>query len=532
MSSKTSHDPSPVPRKLPIGIQTLRSIREGGHYYVDKTAHVGRLVDEGSRYFLSRPRRFGKSLVVDTLAELFQGSEELFRGLAVHRRWDWSARHPVLKLDFAGGDFSTTERLEAEVREQLASCEESAGIEARPTSDTGGDPAPARLRRLVRDLHAAGGSPVVVLVDEYDKPILDNLRRPDVARSNRDFLSGLYGTFKACDADIRFLMLTGVSKFSKVNLFSGLNNLEDITLDPRFATICGYTETELDRVFAPELEGLDRDAIREWYNGYSWLGDEPVYNPFDILLLFRNRRFRPYWFETGTPAFLVDTLTGRGTVPLDLEHMVVRHRMLSEFDVERIGTAALLFQTGYLTIRGTVRSGGLERVRLSYPNQEVRQALNEVLLPHLVAASEESAQKSAYEIEEALAEGDAEALRDTLTRVLAGIPYEWHSRSTIARHEAYYASVVYAYLASLGAHVTVEDSGSRGRADITARWAGRVYIFEFKVVEDEPEGQALAQIRDRGYADKYRGLGEPIHLVGIEFSRRTRNIAAFETETA
>ena len=246
------------------------------------------MIRGGAAYFLSRPRRFGKSLLLDTIKELFEGSEELFRGLAIHDRWDWSARHPVVKLDFAGGHFASTDLLERTVTHRLRVASERAGV--RLSSEL----APDLLADLLQALHDKHGRRVVVLVDEYDKPILDNLDSPEVARANRDFLSGLYGTITSSDAHVHFVMLAGVSKFSKVNLFSGLNNLTDITLDRRFGTICGYTEGELEGVFEPELDGLDRERIREWYNGYRWLG-EPVYNPYDVLLLFDTGEFGAHW---------------------------------------------------------------------------------------------------------------------------------------------------------------------------------------------------------------------------------------------
>ena len=293
-------------RRLPIGIQTFRRVREDGCYYVDKTRHIESLLRNGTHFFLSRPRRFGKSLFLDTLKELFEGSEELFEGLAIHGKWDWSVHHPVARLSFGSGRFASDGDIENEVADRLRELEDGAGITDSPAVSAAG-----RLRHLIRTLHQRTGQRVVVLVDEYDKPILDALEDPHVARANRDYLRGLYSVVKDCDADIRFSFFAGVSKFSKVTLFSGLNNLTDITIDPEHSTICGYTEADLDAVFAPELPGLDREAIREWYNGYSWLGEETVYNPFDILLLFRTREFEPHWLETGTPTFLVDTLFRR-----------------------------------------------------------------------------------------------------------------------------------------------------------------------------------------------------------------------------
>ena len=368
-------------RKLPIGIQTFRVIREEGHYYADKTPHIENLLERGAHYFLSRPRRFGKSLLLDTIKELFEGSEELFRGLHIHGRWDWGRRHPVVRLSFGSGDFSSRERLEHETLALLDDVERTHDVAPRHAP-----PAP-RLRHVIKALHERAGERVVVLVDEYDKPILDALDKPAVARANRDFLSGLYAVIKDSDAHIRFTLLTGVSKFSKVNLFSGLNNLRDITLDPRHATICGYTEGDLDTVFAPELEGLDRARVQEWYNGYNWDGGERVYNPFDILLLFDSRKFRAWWFETGTPTFLVDTLARRGVSAFALDGMVADEDLLSSFDVEEIAPEALLFQTGYLTIEESSYRIGQTTYRLGYPNLEVRQSLNRALLRRLAGAA-------------------------------------------------------------------------------------------------------------------------------------------------
>ena len=372
-------------RKLPTGIQTFRKLREDDCYYVDKTAFILRLTREGKHYFLSRPRRFGKSLLVDTIKELFEGSEELFRGLHVHDHWEWSKRRPVVRLDFGGGDYAAPDGLQEDLADQLTALETAAGVSARSAA------APIRFRRLLEALHRSAGRRVAVLVDEYDKPILDALRKPAVAAANRRLLRSLYSNVKFADAHIHFTLLTGVSKFSKVSVFSGLNNLIDITLEPEFSAICGYTEADLDTVFAAELPGLDRDEIRDWYNGYNWLGEERVYNPFDT---------------SGTRA------------------------------------------TTSRAMKATMRVSAIPGSR----------------------------------------------------------PRDWTSRWKI--------------------------SSSRGRVDLAVRYRGNVYLFEFKVVEMAPEGAALAQLQARGYAEKYRALGEPIHLLGVEFSRDARNIAAFEVARA
>ena len=509
-------------RRLPIGIQTFRELREEDCYYVDKTPYLERLLREGKHYFLSRPRRFGKSLFLDTLKEFFEGNEALFAGLYIYDRHDWSKRHPVVRLSFGGGTFTEPAALHADVMAQLDGLARDMGIPVRY------DTAPARFRHLLQALHKETGQRVAVLVDEYDKPILDALvDAREVARANRDYLRGLYGVIKDCDAHVRFTFLTGISKFSKVNLFSQLNNLTDLTLHRRYSSVCGYTEDDLDTVFAPELEGLDREHVREWYNGYRWRGETKVYNPYDLLLLFDSREFAAHWFETGTPAFLVDTLIERRVASVSLDRMVSTEALLSRFDVGNIGTEALLFQTGYLTITGEEELGGKALYRLGYPNREVRQSLNEHLLRQLVHDADGQMANS-MRLARLLAAHDCAGLEELFQAFFASIPYEWYTNNDIANYEGYYASVFHSYFAALGYEIAVEESSSHGRLDMAVRAAGHVYLFEFKVAEMAPSGSALAQLQERDYAAKYRGRGEPIHLIGVEFSRQTRNVAAFE----
>ena len=512
-------------RKLPIGIQTFRRIREDGCYYVDKTAFIRRLVEEGTHYFLSRPRRFGKSLFLDTLRAAFEGEEALFEGLALHGGWDWTVRHPVVRLSFGSGHFTEPGHLHRETMAQFDGLARAADVEMRY------DTAPACFRHLLSLLHERTGERVVVLVDEYDKPILDALEYPEVARANREYLRGLYAVIKDSDAHVRFSFLTGVSKFSKVSLFSGLNNLTDLTMRPQYSSICGYTDADLDTVFGPELPGLDREKIREWYNGYWWLGEEKVYNPFDILLLFDHRRFKAWWFETGSPAFLVETLRKRRFASVGLDGMLRSEALLSAFDVDYIAAEALLFQTGYLTILGEEEDDDETYYRLGYPNREVRQSLNRSLLGDLVGdpATEETHR---LELRRLLRVNDFDGLRVLFEAFYASIPYEWYTNNDIARFEGYYASVFYSYFAALGLDITVEDSTSHGRLDMAVRFNGQVYLFELKVVEMAGEGAAMAQLKERRYAEKYRARGEPIHLIGVEFSRESRNIVAFEVEPA
>ncbi len=331
-------------KKLPIGIQTLQEIREGNYYYVDKSGFALSLIDQGKYYFLSRPRRFGKSLFLDTLKELFEGNRQLFQGLAAHHQWDWSVTYPVISISFGGGVVRDRPDLEATLHQQLSYHEGRFALPAAFPDIR------SRFHELIRLVHAQTGRRVVILVDEYDKPILDRIEEPDAARQIREGLKDFYSVIKDDDAHVKFAFLTGVSKFSKVSIFSGLNNLEDITLDKQFSAICGYTDQDVDAVFAPELEGLDRHEIRKWYNGYNWTGDA-VYNPLDLLLLFRNRQFRPWWFETGTPTFLVNYLAEKGFFTPELAGLRSSMTLLSTFDVGHMTPEALLFQTGYLTIK-------------------------------------------------------------------------------------------------------------------------------------------------------------------------------------
>ena len=514
-------------RRLPIGVQTFREIREDNCYYVDKTGYALRLIREGKSYFLSRPRRFGKSLFVDTLRELFEGNQSLFVGLAAHDHWDWSVRHPVVLLEFAGGNFQHSDALRSSTERQLRTLEGAARLER--SSEQAAD----RLHDLIAGLHSQTGQRVVVLIDEYDKPILDALEKPKLAQANRDLLRGLYAVIKSCDRHIRFCFLTGVSNFSRVGLFSGLNNLNDITLDERYGSICGYSENDLDTVFAPELAGLDRERVREWYSGYRWSPDsDTVYNPFGLLLLFDKRKFRPWWFETGTPTFLTRLLTEH-CVPADrLDGLRASETLLSTFDVGKIAPEALLFQTGYLTIGGCERSDdGFEYFCLVYPNREVRQSLNLSLLNYLTGDASQRERQS-LDLQRLLRAGDLDGLEAWFRALFAGIPYHWHSRNTIADYEGYYASVFYSFFAGLGAQVRAEDSGSTGRSDLVLETLGRVYIFAVKVYATAQRGAALRQLRERGYDAKYGHLGLPIHLVGVEFTAQTRNVEVFESGLA
>nr|CAA6830491.1 MAG: Unknown protein [uncultured Thiotrichaceae bacterium] len=509
-------------KQLPIGIQTFSEIRENNHYYVDKTGLILSLIKGAKHNFLSRPRRFGKSLLIDTLKELYEGNEPLFDGLAIHDQWDWQTKYPVLRFSFGTSKYKEAGQIDLDVLEQLDAFNKQHQLEPTSTTCSG------RFKELILHLKQQYNQKVVVLVDEYDKPILDAINSPQIARDNRDFLDSFYGTLKDYDAHIKFSMLTGVSKFSKASLFSGLNNLYDITLDKDYSTLCGYTDHDIDTVFATELSGLDRDEIRDWYNGYNWLG-EGVYNPFDILQLFKRRTFQNYWFETGTPTFLVDLLFKRQVPTLQLDNMLSSGNMLSSFDVEDIATEALLFQTGYLTIKNSRQAGGQIFYQLGYPNKEVYQSLNDNLLARLTQNKNAQATQT-LRLYDLLLVNDFGGLKQLFQSFFASIPHHWYTNNDIQNFEGFYASVFYSYFASLGLRVTVEDTTNLGRIDMTLLFNEQVYIFEFKVVEMTPEGSALQQIKDQEYAEKYRSLGQSIHLIGVEFSKVERNVVGFEVE--
>ncbi len=513
-----------IKKKLPIGVQTFAKIRGEGYYYVDKTPFILDLIDEGSYYFLSRPRRFGKSLLLDTFKELFEGNRELFVGLAAEERWDWSIQHPVLKFSFAGGGVGSLDALFVTLDDQLSDLEKT--WEVREPATTIG----VRFKRLIRTARERSGQNVVILIDEYDKPILDALPDRDAARVNRNTLRDFYSVIKDNDAYVRFAFLTGVSKFSKAGIFSGLNNLLDITVDARWSALCGYTEDDLDGVFGPELEGVDRDKVRRWYNGYNWLG-EKVYCPFDILVFFSKKIFAPYWFETGTPTFLVDLLMERGVFTPVLDQTIASEDLLSAFDVDTMRVEALLFQTGYLTVDTVEDMVGSRYFHLTYPNREVYQSLNICLAAGFMgdAGRENSFRVALYR---KLQANDFSALESHFKALFAAIPFDWHRKNDIAQYEGYYASVFYSHFAALGLDIRVEDATSRGRVDMTVFFEGRVLIFEFKVVELAPEGRAMDQLLDRNYAAKYLSRGEPIFLVGVGFSRNTRDLVGFEFREA
>ncbi len=507
---------------LPIGIQSFLSIRtEKDYYYVDKTKYVKILADSGKYYFLSRPRRFGKSLFLDTLRQAFLGKKELFKGLYLYENWDWNKKYPVVYISFGMGTHTTPDKFRQNLSFQLELNQENLNIDCKDKESYS-----KTFSELILKASNKFNSPVVVLIDEYDKPILDAIENLENAYENREILKDFYSPLKDLDPYLKLVFLTGVSRFSKVSIFSGLNQLNDITLDPKFATICGYTQSELENVFEDRLKDFDKEQVKTWYNGYSWLG-ESVYNPFDVMLLFDRKRFAPYWFETGTPNFLVKLLKGKKFYLPDLENLEVGEEVLSSIDLERIFPENLLFQTGYLTIKELRRKGPKNVFTLSYPNLEVRMAFNDsflaYILPDEVLIETQNTELNLYTY---LEKGNFERLKQSLQTFFASIPYHWYTKNELDKYEGFYASLIYALFNGAGIKTIPEDTTNKGRIDLSVFIENKIYIIEFKIV-DKPSEDPLKQIKEKKYYEKYLSEYKEIYLVGIEFSEVERNIVGF-----
>ncbi|OPH10123.1 ATP-binding protein [Cylindrospermopsis raciborskii] len=515
------------PKNLPLGINTLSMLRENNCVYVDKTEIAHRLIRIPGRFFLSRPRRFGKSLFVDTLKEIFEGNQKLFEGLYIHDQWDWSRKFPVIKIDFAGGVLKNRQELDQKINGILLKTAQSLGVDYELKDIQG------RFGEIIAGAYQRFGERTVVLVDEYDKPILDNIDNPPIAAEMREGLKNLYSVLKEQDANIQFIFMTGVTKFSKVSLFSGVNQLTDITIDTRYSSICGYTETDLTQSFGEHLAGADREAVRSWYNGYNWTGSESVYNPYDILMFIdKGKIFHNYWFETGNPTFLVKLFQANSYFLPNLEHLEVTEEILESFEVERINPVTLLFQSGYLTIDHTFIRRHRSMFALKIPNMEVRLTLNDHFInAYTEIVNEKSAiQDSLYEY---MCNGDLESTVKAVKRLFAGIPWRNFTNNDLANFEGYYASVLYAFLSSLNARIIPEDITNYGQADLTAILGDYIYVMEIKVVDGEKvkENLALKQIRKCNYAQKYRGEpGKTIYEVGLVFSSSKRNLIQADWE--
>lgn len=514
-------------KRLPIGIQNLEEIITENYYYVDKTKFVYDLFSRGKYYFLSRPRRFGKSLFVDTLKQAFLGNKELFKGLFLENNWNWNKQYPVIHIDFGTGVVDKEEqnknenlkdyilkRLKENAKQYQVEIKEEIYYEA--------------FRELIISLNAKYNERVVILIDEYDKPILDRIEDKEEADRNREILRSFYSVIKSSDSYLKFVFITGVTKFNKVSIFSGLNQLDDISIDKRYSAICGYTEEELINVFADRIKEFNLQKVRYWYNGYNWRG-ESVYNPFDVLLFLSKKDFQPYWFATGTATFLMKLIKEKRYYLPQIENIKLSDSIMDSFDVEDISIENLLFQTGYLTIKGEYEIGGRKVYQLDYPNFEVKVALNDHLLQYLTDKKQTG--DIYLNIFEAFASNNLKKFEQLLKSFYASIPYEWYNKNELNKYEGYYASVFYSLIAGAGFDVKVEDSTNKGKVDLSIHYENKVYVIEFKVIKNETEkGSALKQIKESKYYEKYEHTSDKIYLTGIEFDQTERNIVNFEFE--
>lgn len=501
-------------------MQTLSDLIEGDYLYVDKTRDILPLIQSGKYYFLSRPRRFGKSLLVSTLKEIFSGNKELFKGLYMYDKIEWTS-YPVIHLDFLMIPRDTEERLKRGIRDTLGDIAAHHNIRLeRQDYDTA-------FQELITQLAEKYQKPVVVLIDEYDKPLVEHIENLDAAKKNRDILRNFYEMLKGSDSSLHFVFLTGVSKFSKVSIFSSLNNLRDITLSPQFATIVGYTQRELEQYFESyiqrfcEEESYSRQAlleqIKNWYNGYSWDGKETLYNPISILTLFAENIFANYWFATGTPTLLIKLSKQMKIDISEFEQTRFSNILFESYDIDNINLFALLLQTGYLTISNISKNQYGIQYLLNYPNWEVKEAFITYLFESFTGHNKGKAQVEASRLRDCLQQDDLEGFLTIMRALLAKIPYTLH-----IPEEAYYHSLFYMIAVLMGVEIKLEVLTDKGRVDGVLELPDKIYIIEFKFGKsgtkmDTLTKKAIRQIREKKYAEQYAHDSRPCWLLGIGF---------------
>ena len=521
--------------KYPIGIQEFEKIIKGDYVYVDKTALIYKLVTEGSIYFLSRPRRFGKSLLVSTLEAYFQGRKELFKGLAIDELEKEWAEYPVFHIDFNGSNFTKPHTLEEVIEKFLSDQEDLYG--RNPNSRDIG----SRFKDILKAAHQKTGKRAVVLIDEYDKPLLDVLdtgisttiggEKHLLEEHHRNILKGFYSVFKAADADLQFVLLTGVTKFSQVSVFSGFNQPKDISMDGRYEALCGITEEELHRVFADAIEKLAskykydteqmKDKLKKQYDGYHF-SDEltDIYNPFSVLNVFDSNRIADYWFSTGTPTYLIRLLKHTKE---NLNELTGKYYDPSQFidykaDVEM--PLPMIFQSGYLTIKDC----NLRRntYLLDFPNNEVKKGFVS-LVANSYLETKTDTKNWTQDVVDALEAGDLDQFRKLLTSFLADIPYSMRRKETERERERYFHYTFYLLMRMVSVYtVYTEKQQSEGRVDCIVETPDYIYIFEFKL--DGTADEALAQIEEKGYARPYEADSRKLFKVGTVFSSETGTI--------
>lgn len=513
--------------KLPIGIQDFKTIVSDGYTYIDKTKLIYQIITQGKPYFLSRPRRFGKSLLISIFEAIFTGKRNLFKGLWIdHSDWNW-IEYPVIRLDMSVINSRTPEMLE---RSLIAILKE---IAAKYHLTIEGETASDHLSQLVRNLAQTAEQKVVVLIDEYDKPILDNINDLDLAKMNQNILQQFYTILKAKDEYLQFIFLTGVTKFSKVSLFSGLNNLNDITMSNDYSTLLGLTREELDHYFSKDIQDVAAanelsteecyDQIKEWYNSYKFSKQGGlVYNPFSTLRLLDSKDFVAHWFETGTPAFLIDLMKARQFDLSNLEQINVSMQSFSSFDIEDLPTLPLLYQTGYLTIKAYLPH--INAFCLGFPNREVSQSFSDNLLTTF-ASSKVECSKFLVEITSNLYidPWDYTQFFTIMEKLFALIPYDLY-----VKQEKHFHSLFYLIIKLAGFQISAEIHTHQGRADAALETKGKIIIFEFKL--DKSARVAIDQIKDKGYHKLYQDCQLPIYLVGINFNSEQRSIDDWQVE--
>lgn len=506
--------------KYPLGIQTFSKIRDGNYLYVDKTDLIYELIAQGSIYFLSRPRRFGKSLLISTLEALFKGQKQLFDGLAIaDTDYDFEV-YPVLKFEFSNVQVTNEDDLREYIVNTVNYFAKQYDIELTIDSYE------QRFAELVRELHAKSAKRVVLLVDEYDKPILDNLFTQEL-KAIRSAIAGFYAVAKQLDEHLKFIFITGVSKFAKVSVFSGMNNLTDISMDRRYAAICGVTEQELEQQFqAPidelaEFEQIERNEllaqIKHWYNGYRFHHrGTSVYNPYSLLSLFSQQEFKNYWFSTGTPTFLLNLLKTNNYNLKDLTQFKIGDGAFEACEPEDMEVQSVFLQTGYLTIEqfdGTL-------YQLKFPNYEVKKSFHDSLSASYGHVGKGVSQGFIVRLTEQISAGQLNDFFETLSCFFANIPYDLN-----VNHEKYYQSLFYAIFTLIGFNIEAEVHTNQGRIDCVLHTNDKIYVIEFKL--NDTKEAALAQIHTNKYPQKYQQSGKELVLIGVEFDQDNRNIGEF-----
>ena len=514
-------------RNLPIGIQSFERLRRDGYLYVDKTAFVYELASTGNPYFLSRPRRFGKSLLLSTLEAYFCGKKELFEGLAIEQlETEWN-EHAVLHLDLNAEDYSEIEGLRNGLELQLRSWEKVYGTSEEGLSYSG------RFMQVIKEAYRQTGRGVVVLIDEYDKPLLRSMHNPELQDKFREMLTAFYTVLKSADPWLRFVFITGVTKFAQMGIFSTLNQLIDISFDPQYNALCGMTRPEIEANFVPELEWLaERNSLtREdcmvyltrMYDGYhfNYFRKEGMYNPFSILNVLRSGMFENYWFASGTPTFLAEMLKKTHYDLRELDGLEVIAASLTDDRADVNNPVPMIYQSGYLTIKGYDTE--LRLYKLGYPNDEVKYGFLNFITPFYTSLDESRTPFYIGQFVKELRAGDVEVFLTRLRAFFADFPYELNDKM-----ERHYQVVFYLVFKLLGQFVDAEVQSALGRADAVVKTANAVYVFEFKLNGTAEE--ALAQIDNRGYLIPYTAYGCRMVEIGAEFSKEERNLSRWLVE--